>query len=76
MIKSRLRILLAINEMNQKELAEKTGVRPQTITNIVNNKIKQIPVAALDSFCDVFNCQPSDLFEHVKNSDESAKFPQ
>ena len=48
MLKSKLKVLLAMHDMNQKQLAELTGVRPQTITNIVNNKIKQIPVEALE----------------------------
>ena len=60
MLKSKLKVLLAMHDMNQKQLAELTGVRPQTITNIVNNKIKQIPVEALDSICEVLNCDVCD----------------
>ena len=67
MLKSKLKVLLAMHDMNQKQLAELTGVRPQTITNIVNNKIKQIPVEALDSICEVLNCDVCDVFEHIPN---------
>ena len=67
MLKSKLKVLLAMHDMNQKQLAERTGVRPQTITNIVNNKIKQIPVEALDSICEVLNCDVCDVFEHIPN---------
>ena len=47
MLKSRLKVILAENDMTQKKLSELTGVRPGTITNIVNNNIKQIPVEAV-----------------------------
>lgn len=70
MIKSKLKVLLAIHDMTQKELAEKTGVRPETISNIINNKIRQIPVDALNAICDLFDCQPSDVFEFVKINNE------
>jgi len=33
----------------------------------VNNKIKQIPVEALDSICEVLNCDVCDVFEHIPN---------
>lgn len=67
MVKSKLKVLLAMNDMNQKQLAEITGVRPQTITNIVNNRIKQIPVEALDAICEALNCDIGDLFERIPN---------
>lgn len=67
MIKSKLKVLLAMHDMNQKQLSEITGVRPQTITNIVNNKIKQIPVDALDSICEALDCGVGDVFEHHSN---------
>lgn len=67
MIKSKLKVLLAMHDMNQKQLAEATKIRPQTITNIVNNKIRQIPVDALDAICETLNCDISDIFEHIPN---------
>ena len=70
MIKSKLKVLLALHDMTQKNLAEKTGVRPETISNIINNKIKQIPVEALNSICNLFDCQPNDVFEFTKGNNE------
>lgn len=70
MIKSKLKVLLALHDMTQKELAEKTGVRPETISNIINNKIRQIPVDALNSICNLFDCQPNDVFEFTKENNE------
>ena len=52
-------------EITQKELAEKTGVRPPTVSAICTGTAKHIPVNVLDSFCKVLKCQPADLIEYV-----------
>lgn len=66
MIKFKLKVILAMRDMTQKELAEKTGIRPPTISAICTNRIKLLPVDALDKICTVLDCQPSDLMEFVK----------
>lgn len=65
MIKFRLKVQLAMNDMNQKELAEKTGIRPSTISAICTGSIKEMPVGVLDKICTVLKCQPGDLMEHI-----------
>lgn len=67
MIKSRLKILLAEYDMTQKDLSEKTGIRPTTISDICNNKNKHIPVDVLNSLCKVFSCQVGDIFQYIDN---------
>ena len=69
MIKFKVKVMLAIREMTQKELAEKTGIRPPTISAICTGTIKHLPVDALDKICAVLNCQPSDLMEYIKEND-------
>ena len=64
MIKFKLKVLLAINEMTQKELAEKTGIRPPTISAIATGTVKHLPVDVLDKICEVLSCQPSDFIEY------------
>lgn len=59
--------MLAMREMTQKELAERTGIRPPTISAICLGTIKHIPVDVLDRMCDVLNCQPGDLVEFIPN---------
>lgn len=66
MIKFKVKVLLAMQEMTQKELAEKTGIRPPTISAICTGTVKHLPVEVLDKICDVLNCQPGDLMEYVK----------
>lgn len=65
MIKFKVKVMLAIREMTQKELAERTGIRPPTISAICTGSIKHLPVEALDKICSVLDCQPSDLMEYI-----------
>ena len=71
MIKFRVKVMLAMREMTQRELAEKTGVRPPTISALCTGSAKHIPVDVLDKICTVLDCQPGDIIEYI--SDE--KFP-
>lgn len=63
MVTFKLRRLLAMNEMTQKELSDKTGIRLPTLSAISNNKIKEIPVSVLDKICCTLHCQPNDWIE-------------
>ena len=65
MIKCKLKVVLAINEMTQKELAEKTGIRPPTISAMANNTAKHYPVDVMDKICSVLNCGIADLLEYI-----------
>ena len=65
MIKFKIKVMLAIREMNQKELAEKTGIRPPTISALCTGTAKHIPVDVLDRICNVLDCQPADLIEYI-----------
>lgn len=65
MVKFKVKVMLAIREMTQKELAEKTGIRPPTVSAICTGAIKHLPVDALDKICSVLDCQPADLMEYL-----------
>ena len=66
MIKFKVKVMLAMREMTQKELAEKTGIRPPTVSAICNSSVKHLPVDALEKICAVLDCQPGDLMEYIK----------
>ena len=68
MIKFKVKVMLAMRDMTQKELAEKTGIRPPTISAICLGTIKHLPVDALDKICEVLECQPADLMEYRPDS--------
>ena len=65
MIKFKVKVMLAMREMTQKELAEKTGIMPPTISALCTNSAKHLPIDVLDKICAVLECQPSDLIEYI-----------
>ena len=65
MIKIRLKVILAENEMTQKELAEKTGIRPPTISAIANNTAKHLPIDVIDKICRTLNCSVGELITYI-----------
>jgi len=69
MIKFRTKVLLAMNDMNQKDLAEITSVRPSTISAMCTGAAKHIPVDVLDKICTALHCQPGDLMEHIPDQE-------
>lgn len=73
MIKFKVKVMLAMREMTQKELAERTGIRPPTVSAICTGAVKHLPVEALDKICEVLDCQPADLMEYVNESVEGVQ---
>jgi putative transcriptional regulator len=67
MIKSNLKALMEQHNISQRQLSIKTGIRPQTLKNMTDGSIKQIPVDAVDSLCELFGCQIGDIFEYEKD---------
>ncbi len=70
MIKFRLKVLLAMNDMTQTELSEKIGVRQPTISAICRGTIKEVPVGVLNKICAELKCQPGDVMEYIPDEEE------
>ena len=68
MIKFKVKVMLAMREMTQKELAERTGIRPPTVSAICLGTVKQLPIDALNKICSVLDCQPADIMEFVADA--------
>lgn len=73
MIKFKVKKMLAMQEMTQKELAEKTGIRPPTVSAICLGTVKHLPIEALEKICEVLNCQPADLMEYISEAAEGVQ---
>ena len=67
-LKSRLKVLLAERDMNQKQLAEVTGLTTRLISEIANNKVKMYPKEALEKI--ITALEIDDLNELFKLLDE------
>lgn len=67
MIKIHLSRLLGEKRWTQADLARKTGIRPNTISEIYNELIERINIDHLDIICEVLDCDVCDLLEHIPN---------
>lgn len=72
MIKFRTKVVLAMREMTQKELAERTGVRLPTISALCTGGARHIPVDVLDRICQALDCQPGDLMGYAPDPPEAS----
>lgn len=57
---------LGKRKMTQKELSKLTGIRPATISAMYHETIKRIEIDQIEALCEVFDCQPGDLFTYEK----------
>ena len=69
MIRFKVKVKLAEKEMTQKELAERTGIRPPTVSAICTGSVKHLPVEALNKICEVLECQPADFMEYIPDEE-------
>ena len=65
MIKIKLSDLLGKHKMTQKSLAELTGIRPATISQMYYEETRRIDVKHLNNICKVFDCEISELLEYI-----------
>lgn len=70
MIKPKIKVMMAIRELTQTQLAELTGISQAAISKMSGGKAKHIPVDDLDALCRVLECQPSDLFQYIPTEKE------
>lgn len=71
MVKIKISDLLGRYKMTQKELAQKTGIRPATISALYHEETKRIEIEHIDKLCSALNCQPGDLLEYIPNQKRS-----
>lgn len=71
MIRIKLSEVLGRKKMTRKRLAELTNVRPNTIGDLYNEKIRKIDIDILDKICCVLECDINDLLEYHSNGEET-----
>ena len=57
--------------MSQAELSRKTGIRPNTISDLFNDMVSKVDLDQLSAICEVLQCEVGDLLERVPESDGS-----
>jgi putative transcriptional regulator len=67
-------VMLARRKMRLNELAEKVGITAQNLSVLKTGRARAIRFSTLEKLCEVFECQPGDLFafEDARESDEPA----
>ncbi len=54
--------------MKQKDLADLTGIRPSTISELYNEIAERVNLDHLDKICEALDCKLPDLVEYVPNN--------
>lgn len=70
-IKIKVSDMLGKHKMTQKDLAQRTGIRPGTVSSLWHGNIKRLDIKHLNQLCYIFDCQPGDLLEYIPNKEES-----
>ncbi|WP_455714192.1 helix-turn-helix domain-containing protein [Anaerosporobacter sp.] len=63
-------VMLAKRKMSVTELSERVGITMANISILKNQKAKAIRLDTLNKICEVLECQPGDLLEHVPDEGE------
>ncbi len=69
MVRFRLHILMAEKGPGRpykiSEIARRTGLQPNTVSGIYNNRARRIDLDTVDTLCEALDCSPGDLFEYL-----------
>ncbi len=66
----RLDRMMADRKISVNELAEKLDMSNVNVSNLKTGKMKGIRFETLNAICDVLDCQPGDLLEFVRDTEE------
>lgn len=67
MIKIHLSRILGERRWTQADLARKTGIRANTISELYNELVERVNLEHLDKICEVLECDIEDILEYVPN---------
>ena len=70
MIKIHLSKILGEKRWTQADLSRKTGIRPNTISEIYHELIERVNLEHIDKICDALECDISELLEHVPSKNK------
>jgi len=74
MIRWRLRVLMAEQNINNKTLSEMTGIHRTTISRLKNvDEVKQISSDILNALCIALKCTPNDLLEFTPDPPKNSE---
>ena len=68
-----LDVMMAKRKMSSTELSGKLGITMANLSILKNNKAKAVRFSTLEAICNVLDCQPGDILEHVEENDPRLK---
>ncbi len=66
-----LDVMMAKRKMSLNELSEKVGLTLSNLSILKTGKAKAIRFSTLETICNVLDCQPGDILEHVNDEHKS-----
>lgn len=72
----RLDRIMADRHISLNELADKVGITNVNLSRIKTGKIRAVRFSTLDMLCEVLDCQPGDILEHMTKEAYQKEFPQ
>lgn len=73
MIQIHLAKLLGERHWTQSYLAQRTGIRPNTICELYHGYAERISLIQIDSICNVLQCDLKDLLEYTTDKSDGKK---
>ena len=67
-------VMLAKRKMSVTELAERVGITITNISILKNGKAKALKISTLAKLCAALDCQPGDILEYRKKTDENQNY--
>ena len=68
----RLDRVMADRKISLNELSNRVGISTVNLSNLKTGKVKAIRFSTLDAICEVLDCQPGDILEFQKRTEEEA----
>lgn len=69
----RLDRVMADRKMSLNELSDRVGISNVNLSNLKTGKVKAVRFSTLDAICDVLDCQPGDVLEYKRETEEKTK---
>ena len=66
----RLDRVMADRKMSLNELSDRVGISNVNLSNLKTGKVKAVRFSTLDAICDVLDCQPGDILEYKRETEE------
>ena len=64
-----LDVMLARRKMQSRQLAALVGITEQNVSLLKSGKVKGVRFETLNKICEILDCQPGDILEHVPEED-------